>query len=290
MDSAHPRPAGERPDPRTAFAELSKIMLGAQPLSQTIARVAELAQQTIPGAADVSVILLQQEQVSTVAFSGTLAAYLDERQYDAGFGPCMDAALSGTVITIPDTARSPTYPDFGRVAARHGITHTMSIGLPIPERTVGGLNIYGTGDHPFDEATQEVATAFAGYAAVAVANASVYASTASLAANLQRALESRAVIDQAKSILIGQHHISPDEAFDLLSRQSQTSNRKIRDIARETSSAPSATPRREQAPRRGEARWRGRHHRPRPLPRRCCRPGQCRDHAPAAGELDRPAD
>jgi AmiR/NasT family two-component response regulator len=67
-----------------------------------------------------------------------------------------------------------------------------------------------------------------------VANASVYASTASLAANLQRALESRAVIDQAKGILIGQHHISPDEAFELLSRQSQTSNRKIRDIARDT--------------------------------------------------------
>jgi GAF domain-containing protein len=234
MDSTHPGPAGERPDPRTAFAELSKIMLGAQPLSQIIARVAELAQQTIPGAVDVSVTLLQQEQVSTVAFSGALAAYLDERQYDAGFGPCMDAALSGTVISIPDTAHSPTYPDFGRVAARHGITHTMSIGLPIPERTVGGLNIYGTDDHPFDEATQEVATAFAGYAAVAVANASVYASTASLAANLQRALESRAVIDQAKGILIGQHHISPDEAFDLLCRQSQTSNRKIRDIARDT--------------------------------------------------------
>jgi hypothetical protein len=63
MDSTHPGPAGERPDPRTAFAELSKIMLGAQPLSQTIARVAELAQQTIPGAADVSVTLLQHEKV-----------------------------------------------------------------------------------------------------------------------------------------------------------------------------------------------------------------------------------
>src|SRR3954454_17733098 len=176
---------------------------------------------------------LQREQVSTVAFTGALAAYLDERQYDSGFGPCVDAALSGPGITIPDPAHSPPYPDFGRVAARHGVTHTMSIGLPVPERTVGGLNVYGTGDHRFDEATQEVATAFAGYAAVAVANASVYASTASLAANLQRALESRAVIDQAKGILIGQYHISPDEAFDLLSRQSQTSNRKLRDIARD---------------------------------------------------------
>src|SRR4051812_7502408 len=118
-----------------------------------------------------------QSVVSTVGFTGALAAHLDERQYDSGFGPCVDAALSGTVITIPDTAHSPTYPDFGRVAAGHGVTHTMSIGLPVPERTIGGVNIYATDDHPFDQATQEVATPFAGYPPPAVANATAYATT-----------------------------------------------------------------------------------------------------------------
>ena len=233
MDSTHPEPAGDRPDPRTAFAELSKIMLGAQPLSQIIARVAELAQQTIPGAADVSVTLLQQESVSTVAFTGAVAAYLDERQYDSGFGPCMDAALSGTVITIPDTAHSPTYPDFGRAAARHGITHTMSIGLPVPHRTVGALNIYGNEDSAFDQTTAELAAGFASYAAVAVANAGLYASTAALAGHLQRALESRAVIDQAKGILMRENHCSAQAAFDELVRRSNKSNRRLKDLAQD---------------------------------------------------------
>jgi GAF domain-containing protein len=218
-------------DPRAAFAELSKIMLDGQQLSETLGRVAELAKQTIPGAAEVSVTLMQDSRVFSVVFTGPLASQLDERQYEAGFGPCMDAALSGGTVTIEDTADDPTYPDFGRLAARQGITHTMSIGLPVPRQTIGALNVYGIGDAFFDAATQELATAFASYAAVAVANAGVYASTATLASNLQRALESRAVIDQAKGILMGRLGIPADAAFDVLARQSQATNRKLREIA-----------------------------------------------------------
>jgi GAF domain-containing protein len=220
-------------DPRAAFAELSKIMLGEQELSQTLARVAELAKQTIHGATDVSVTLLHDTEVASVAFAGSLAAQLDERQYEAGFGPCVDAALSGTTIAIEDTADSPTYPDFARLARRHGITHTLSTGLPVQRRTIGALNIYGTGEGAFDDTTRELATAFASYAAVALANADLYASTAHLAANLQRALDSRAVIDQAKGILMRDHRISPDAAFDLLVERSSSGNRKLRDIAQD---------------------------------------------------------
>ena len=206
-------------------------MLSEQQLSDTLGRVAELAKQTITGAADVSVTLMDGRQVVSVAFTGPLSAQLDERQYEAGFGPCMDAALSGATVTIENTAADPTYPDFGRAAARHGITHTMSIGLPVARQTIGALNIYGTDDGAFDAATQELATAFASYAAVAVANAGVYASTATLAANLQRALQSRAVIDQAKGILMGRHRISPTPPSTCSSAQSQATNRKLREIA-----------------------------------------------------------
>jgi GAF domain-containing protein len=220
-------------DPRATFAELSKIMLGEQPLSATLERVAELAKKTISGAADVSVTLLQDGEVASAAFTGPLAAQLDERQYESGFGPCMDAATSGTTVTIDDTAHSARYPDFARAAARKGVRHTMSIGLPVQRQTIGALNVYGTDDTPFDEAKQELATAFASYAAVAVANAGVYATTATLAANLQRALDSRAVIDQAKGILMGRHGLAADAAFDLLSKESQLANRKLRDIAQD---------------------------------------------------------
>src|SRR4051794_29713329 len=85
---------GLRPvDPTAAYAELAKIVLGEQPLGAVMHRIAVLAAQTIPGADDVSVTLIERGRARTVSFSGTLAAALDERQYEDGFGPCMDAAL-----------------------------------------------------------------------------------------------------------------------------------------------------------------------------------------------------
>src|SRR3954465_12854368 len=100
MSTPHTGGPGPPLDPRAAFAELSKIMLSEQQLSEVLGRVAELAKQTITGAADVSVTLMEGSQVSSAAFTGALSAQLDERQYDAGFGPCMDAALSGATVTI----------------------------------------------------------------------------------------------------------------------------------------------------------------------------------------------
>ena len=68
-------------------------------------------------------------------------------------------------------------------------------------------------------------------AAVAIANARLYQTTATLAENMRRAMETRAVIEQAKGILIAQQHCTPERAFELLTRLSQATHRKLRDCA-----------------------------------------------------------
>jgi len=76
-----------------------------------------------------------------------------------------------------------------------------------------------------------LAQTFAGYAAVALANAHLYDVTATLAQHLQAAMENRAVIEQAKGIVMAERHCTADEAFAILSKLSQDSNRKVRDVA-----------------------------------------------------------
>jgi GAF domain-containing protein len=233
MDIQNEARPGLPPDRYVAFAELSRIMLTTQSLDSTLRRIAELARQSVPGAIEVSMTMLDGGRPTTSVFTGELASYLDERQYESGFGPCIEAALTGATITIPDTSASAVHPDFARTAFRHGVTHTLSVGLPLEHRTIGALNVYGAGGGPFDPAAVQLLTAFAGYAAVAAANADIHASTETLARNLERALDSRAVIDQAKGVLMARHGITPAAAFDLLSEQSQRSNRKLREIAEE---------------------------------------------------------
>jgi len=217
-----------------AFAELARIRLDGEPLTQVLGRVAELAKEVLPDARDVSVTLLDDARAGcagparakTVAFTGDLAVHLDERQYRSGFGPCLDVAVSGETILV-DTSNDGQYPEFSAAARRLGVTHSLSVGLPIPQRTIGALNIYGSAG-PFTDREVESAHAFAGHAAVAVANAALYASTADLARNLQIAMASRAVIEQAKGIVMAQRRCSADEAFELLRIDSQRRNVKLR--------------------------------------------------------------
>jgi AmiR/NasT family two-component response regulator len=66
---------------------------------------------------------------------------------------------------------------------------------------------------------------------VALANAHLYDTTATLAQQMRATLESRAIIEQAKGIIMGQRRCTAEEAFALLSKVSQDSNCKLRDVA-----------------------------------------------------------
>ena len=174
---------------------------------------------------------MEDDRARTMVSTGPVALDLDERQYEAGYGPCMDAATSSQTIEVDHREGRTTYPGFSQAARRAGISHTVSVGLPVAQRVIGGLNIYGSATLSFGPATTELAETFAGYAAIAIANARLYSSTADLAANMRTAMESRAVIEQAKGIIMARDHCSSDEAFALLARTSQDHNQRVRDLA-----------------------------------------------------------
>ncbi|MFF5175650.1 GAF and ANTAR domain-containing protein [Micromonospora sp. NPDC000089] len=218
-------------DPADAFVELGRIRLDETNLEGMLQRVAELANRSIPGARDVSVTLIRGRAARTVTSTGELALRLDEWQYEQQHGPCLDASASGDHISVPDMAAEERWPVWAQRARAAGVASSLSIGLPIQQSVVGALNIYGDVPHAFDAAAVAAADGFAAYAAVALANAHLYDSAATLAGQMQEAMRGRAVIEQAKGIIMGQRRCSPDQAFTLLSKISQDSNRKVRDVA-----------------------------------------------------------
>ena len=128
-------------------------------------------------------------------------------------------------------AAETRWPGFARRALDAGIRSSVSVPLPLQQAVTGALNIYAAQPAAFDQDAIELARTFAGYAAVAIANAHLYQSTATLAEHMRRAMETRAVIEQAKGILIAQRHCTPEQAFELLTRLSQATHRKLRDCA-----------------------------------------------------------
>jgi GAF domain-containing protein len=218
-------------DPADAFAQLGRIKLSDTNLNGVLDTIAGLAKRTIPGANEVSVTLVRDNKAHTAAFTGELALRLDEAQYEAGYGPCLDASAAAAVLPVPDTARERRWPRWTAQAIDNGVRSSLSIGLPVQEPVNGALNVYATTPEAFDEDAVLVAETFAGYAAVALANAHLYDATATLAQQLQTAMDSRAVIEQAKGIIIGDRHCTSDEAFSILTKISQDTNRKLRDVA-----------------------------------------------------------
>jgi GAF domain-containing protein len=211
---------------------LTTFVIGEQTMGETLRRIVELGQAAIPKADLTGLTLLtEQGRPTTAVFTGPATPDLDRVQYDTGQGPCLAAFRELRVINVPEMRTETRWPKVAAQAHDDGVRSSLSAPLILHDRGIGALNFYSRSDHAFTEHDEDTAQSFGLHAAVVVANAEAYWSAHTLSEQLQRAMSSRAEIEQAKGILMGQSGVTPEEAFDLLKRASQRENRKLREIA-----------------------------------------------------------
>ena len=213
-----------------AVQDLSALTLREHSMDTLLQAVVDATTSTLPGHVDTSLSVLIGSRPATAVYTGQLALDLDESQYARGHGPCLQAATTGELIEITDARTETRWPDYTpRAVERHALS---SLSVPVPmEGLHAGLNVYATEADAFDDATRTAAREFARSAATAIANMHEYQSARDIAANLEAALQSRAVIDQAKGILMERHKLTADQAFQYLAHASQAANVKLRTIA-----------------------------------------------------------
>jgi GAF domain-containing protein len=226
-----PDTADHPTQPQQAFEELARITLADHSLDTVMDKIAALTKSTVPGASEVSVTFIERGRPTTVAFTGGLALRLDESQYERGYGPCLDSIAGGQPLHVDSMACEDRWPQWAANAREQGAGSSLSVPVPLQREVAAALNIYSTDEHAFDEHSLELASTFAAYAGVALANMHLYEAQGRVAEQLQAAMQSRAVIEQAKGILMGARRISAVDAFNLLIRLSQDTNRKLRDVA-----------------------------------------------------------
>jgi GAF domain-containing protein len=218
-------------DPHEAFDELARITLADHSMDSVMDTIARLTKRTVPGASEVSVTVVERGEATSAAFTGPLALRLDERQYARGRGPCLDSIEGAEPVRIDSMRAEQRWAEWSDEAVQHGAGSSLSIPVPLQREVSAALNIYGTREHAFDDDAVHLARTFAAYAGVALANMHLYEAQGRVAEQLQSAMESRAVIEQAKGIVMGQRRCTAEQAFTLLVQMSQHSNRKLRDVA-----------------------------------------------------------
>ena len=213
------------------LSALNQIRFGSEPLAGILEQVTAIAKAALVPHGQTSITLVRAGKGWTAAFTGQLALDLDERQYEVGFGPCVDSAVSGTTVHIKDMATESRWPTYASGAVELGARSSVSTPLPMLQDLSGALNVYSLEPNHFTDADLELAETVASYAATPLVNAIEYTQAVDLAAQLRDAMKSRATIEQAKGILMERHKLAADTAFDLLVRVSQEQNRKLRDLA-----------------------------------------------------------
>lgn len=208
-----------------------------------LGKITLIAAETIPGVEAASITMVTAGGPKTPAYSDKVAFDLDQVQYDSGDGPCLGAirqqGVEHTTTTEPDSERWPT---FSSAARARGVQAVLSAPLIDREVAKGALNLYSQSG--YEPEAWEVASLFADQLGIAAVNATLYLEGSLMAGQLQTAMESRAVIEQAKGILMRAQLCDAESAFEILKKASQHRNEKLRDIAsdivhRYTTAAPS---------------------------------------------------
>jgi len=214
------------------FERSQSLLLTASGVEGFLQRLTELAAEAVEISVSCGVTARRDGQPLTVAFSDQQASELDESQYAATTGPCLHSLTTGEVVSIPDIDDDQRWPVYLQVARRVGLRSSLSLPLVVDGSTVAAMNLYSfSGPGVFDEQVLRRCLVFASLAAGALRLAIGRAAEQQLVDQLEEALASRTVIDQALGIVMGKQQCDAEKAFALLRMRSQSSQRKLRDVA-----------------------------------------------------------
>ena len=242
LHSAGTRPLNEQvarlDEAAEALEALRDAYTGEEPLDTGLQRLAETAARAIPDADAVTVSVIIASRPRTAAATDASLVEVDEKQYRAGRGPCFQSARTLRPVRAVVGGHLDEWPEFEAAAAQHGICAYLSVPVTLPssetngEEHVGTLNIYSYTEAAFDPFDEGLMRLFTTAASATIASAHRWQRSQERMNHLEQALLSRAVIDQAKGVLMAVHSCTAEEAFRMLVEQSQRDNVKLRDVAK----------------------------------------------------------
>src|SRR5215218_8291587 len=217
-----------------ALSALAQFQVTETTVGEALHRIADITLESIPAADIVGMSMLDADgRAATAVYTDAESPAIDEAQYREGKGPCLDAWRNNKVYRVPQiAAASAEYPAFTASCQEHGIQSTLSVPMQAGDVALGAMNLYARVVDGFDDDDESFSRDLAAAAAAVLGNVSAYWAAFDLGVQLNDAMKSRAVIEQAKGMLMATSRgLSPDEAFDMLVSASKRENLKLRDIA-----------------------------------------------------------
>ncbi|MFD9510082.1 ANTAR domain-containing protein [Streptomyces mirabilis] len=180
------------------------------------------------------VLLADQDgKLRVMAASDEQVRLLELFQLQNDEGPCLDCFRTGTPVIVPDLTREiDRWPRFVTAAHRSGFGAVQALPMRLRDETVGALNLFRATPGPFDLAATPLAQALADVATISLLQQRSSRRSTVLNEQLQTALNSRVLIEQAKGKLSERQSIDMEQAFTALRGYARAHNRRLSDVAR----------------------------------------------------------
>lgn len=219
--------------------DVAGVLTSVDEMHEYLVRVVHSVRTHVDGCDEVGITLLVDGRPSTAAYTTVTTLEIDAVQYQLDEGPCLEAARERTEVMaslgggVGAGTAAERWPHFAEAVRRDGMQSLLALPLVSGFECVGALNLYGHAADAFDAFEASLARVAAARAADAIVAVLQLDGAHRLAGQLEQAMASRAVIEQAKGALMAMRGIDEHAAFEWLRSASQARNVKVRDLAEE---------------------------------------------------------
>ncbi len=217
-----------------AFVDLSNELVGEYDVVDMLARLTANCAQLLDVASAGMLLADGRGVLHLVASSSERAHHLEVFQLQREEGPCLDCYRERTAVVVPDLAAEvKRWPQFSRAARSVGFQSVHALPMRLHDSVLGTLGLFGEQTGRLERDDLALAQALVHVASVAIVNEKAAADRATVNSQLQVALTSRIIVEQAKGVIAHTGSSGMDEAFAILRRYSRDHGRKLSEVAAE---------------------------------------------------------
>jgi len=226
-----------------AFVGLADTLVADFDVVELLQRLVEDCVRLLDAAAAGLLLADQRGSLQVLASTTEQARLLELFQLEADKGPCLACFRTGAPVLVPDLADHPgRWSQFATKARQEGFASVHALPLRLRTQVIGALNLFHTHTGAMTADDLAVGQALADVATIGILQQRAVARSHALSGQLQSALNSRVIIEQAKGVLAERANLDMDEAFTALRGFARNHNRKLVDVALGVIEGRSPTP------------------------------------------------
>jgi GAF domain-containing protein len=214
------------------FVSLADTLVDGYDVVELLQMLVDTCKELLDTTAAAILLADADGELDVVASTSEASRLVEMIQLSAEAGPCIESFRTGKVVSLPDISAAPAeWSRFRESALAQGFESVHAVPLRLRDQRIGTLNLLRSSTGELETRDQMTAQAFADVATIGIVHERSLRETTVLSEQLQIALGSRIVIEQAKGVIAFTHGVPIDEAFTLIRNYARSHQQRLSDVA-----------------------------------------------------------